>query len=55
GGHLVVVKELLAQEASIDMTNKFGQTPLYAASSEGHLDVVKELLAQGAAIDMADE
>ncbi|KAH9148603.1 hypothetical protein AeRB84_008085, partial [Aphanomyces euteiches] len=53
--YLDLVKELLAQGASIDKADKDGQTPLYVASGKGHLYIVKELCVLGAAINVRDK
>ena len=66
GGHLEIVKGLLAGGADKDKAADNGTTPLYIAAQEGHIAVVEALLKVGAdksnatifghtALDMATE
>mmetsp|Transcript_37064 Transcript_37064/g.54451 ORF Transcript_37064/g.54451 Transcript_37064/m.54451 type:complete len:947 (-) Transcript_37064:79-2919(-) len=51
GGHLDVVKFLIAEGIEVDGSDKDGITALMEASVGGHIDVVTELLAADATID----
>jgi uncharacterized protein len=53
GGHLAVVRALLAAGAAADSRNRLGCTPLFLAAAGGHADVVSELIAAGATVDAA--
>ncbi|KAG9408444.1 hypothetical protein AC1031_021683 [Aphanomyces cochlioides] len=50
-GHLEVVEELISHGATVDVTDKDGQTPLHLAAQNGHAHVVKMLLDHGATAD----
>lgn len=50
GGHIEMVKYLMAKGANIEAKFANGSTALYWAIPEGHIDVVKLLLAAGADI-----
>ncbi|CAK4970756.1 unnamed protein product, partial [Aphanomyces euteiches] len=65
-GYLDVVKELLAQNATLDVIDDTGNTPLHKASKHGNMDIVKLLAYAGAnkhlvnnegrlALDLGDE
>jgi ankyrin repeat protein/beta-lactamase regulating signal transducer with metallopeptidase domain len=54
GGHLDLVKELLARGAEIAARTDLGETPLYLAAYAGHLEMVSELANRGADINAAD-
>jgi ankyrin repeat protein len=43
-GYLPVVKSLLTAKASLQATDKKGQTPLHKALAKGHTDLVKVIL-----------
>ena len=47
-GHVAVVKLLLAASADVTHKDKWGDTPLGEATSNGHEDVVELLRAAGA-------
>jgi ankyrin repeat protein len=51
GGHLEIVKYLLAQGANVEAKDKQGRTPLIWAAMRGQLEVVKALLEAGADIN----
>jgi serine/threonine-protein phosphatase 6 regulatory ankyrin repeat subunit B len=51
-GYLEVVKTLLDNGAKVDVTDNFGHTALYYASSNGQLEVVRLLLEKGAGADV---
>jgi uncharacterized protein len=53
--HATVLKELVAQGASLNARNPRGQTPLMMLASGGQLELVSFLLASGAQIDARDE
>ncbi len=48
GGHIGVVRTLIARGADVNLPNRNGWTPLMAAVSHGHGSVVKLLLENGA-------
>ena len=50
-GNLPVVRELVQKGASLNITTRFGETPLHAAATFGHAQVVSSLLAQGANVN----
>ncbi len=54
GGHVEVMKVLLAAGADINIQNDAGITALFKAAEQGHADVVELLLAQQAAPDLFD-
>jgi len=55
-GELDDVKELIAQGASLNALNQYGETPLHrAAFSTGNLDTVKYLVDNGADVKAKDE
>jgi ankyrin repeat protein len=45
---------LLNHGASVNITDKNGFTPLYAADQRRHVEVVRELLNHGAKVDITD-
>ena len=55
GGHVEVVKTLLAAEAEVNKANKYGNTPLSMASRNGHLEVVQALLGADAEVNKANK
>ena len=54
GGHLDVVKHLIAKGADVNAQYDTGNTPLIVASWYGHLDVVRFLIAGGADIHIGN-
>ena len=50
-GHVDVVTHLLACQADMRQSNKFGECPLHRASQNGHVHVVEALLRGGAAVN----
>ncbi|KAG9408448.1 hypothetical protein AC1031_021686 [Aphanomyces cochlioides] len=54
-GQLEVVKELLAQGASLHAYNEFGEKSLHLAARNKHFDVMKVLIAHGAPIPQIDK
>ncbi|CAK4179769.1 unnamed protein product [Aphanomyces euteiches] len=54
-GHVVLVKELFARGASVDLADSYGATPLHLACKKGHIYVVKKLLAHGYTIDTPEK
>ena len=50
-GHVATLRLLLDRGASIDMPNKWGDTPLMMATQEEHKDSVQFLLEKGADVD----
>lgn len=50
-GDLEKVKELLAEDADIEMVDECGWTSLMNAATKGHLEVVQHLLKNGANVD----
>jgi len=55
GGHLEVVKLLLARGAEVGAVNTSGVTPLHEAAYGGHQEVVRLLLAAGAQAGAVDK
>ena len=53
-GHHKFVELLLHHNASIDVRNKKGATPLWLASNGGHLEVVQSLITRRADPDSSD-
>lgn len=53
-GMLGIIKKYLAKPGAYDVNvkNDLGETPLFAAASEGHANVCDFLLARGAALDV---
>jgi ankyrin repeat protein len=51
GSYADVVQALLDAGAGVNLTNKFGQTPLALAAMSGDLSVVKALVAHGAEVN----
>jgi hypothetical protein len=51
GGHLDMVRDLLARGALIDGTDLSAVSPLMLAAREGHLEVVRLLLSAGAEVN----
>lgn len=54
GGHLNVVRTLIASKVWVNQTNHNNETALFAASYKGYLEVVTELLAAGAATSIKE-
>ena len=54
GGHLVVVKYLVGQGASVSSTDANGATPLHAAVTAENLAIVQYLVGQGASVNAKD-
>ena len=54
GGHVEVVKTLLAQDANVDTSSNNGSTALMCAAGNGHAEVVKALLAQDADVNLQE-
>lgn len=54
GGDLAAIEALLAGGADVDSTDRYGSTPLAAASVNGHLEIVSFLLDQGADPNIAE-
>ena len=53
GGHLAVVRYLVARGADVDKARATSTTPLHGAARHGFLDVVRYLVEQGADVDKA--
>jgi ankyrin repeat protein len=51
-GHLEVVKILIAHQANLDMTAKFGLSALMLALVAGHADVARVLAKAGADLSL---
>ena len=51
-GKLEVVQALLGAEADVNKADKYGETPLFAASRKGHLDIVKALVDAGTDVNI---
>jgi ankyrin repeat protein len=49
-----VLRELLNRDAGMDISKKYGWTPVNAAACYGHVEVVRELLNYGARMDIAN-
>jgi predicted LPLAT superfamily acyltransferase len=49
--NMAKARELLAQGANKDRTNRYGETPLHVASFKGYMDIVRLLLEAGADIE----
>ena len=54
GGHIEVIKVLLAAGADVDIQNGDGVTALFKAAEQGHADAVELLLANQAAPNLFD-
>ena len=54
-GHCDVVKCLLSSGADINLCDKDGESPLFAASGLEECDVVKCLLSSGANINLSSK
>ena len=54
GGHLVVVKYLVGQGASVSSTDANSATPLHAAVTAENLAIVQYLVGQGASVNAKD-
>ncbi len=52
GGHLEIVKALIANGANVNHQNNYGNTALIEASSKNHLEIVKALIANGANVNL---
>ena len=52
GGHVEVVRALLAAGAGVEAANDSGWTPLLFASYRGRVDVVRALLDAGASVNV---
>lgn len=50
-GNLPVVMELIQKGANLNITTRYGETPLHAAATFGHVRVVNYLIAQGANVN----
>ena len=50
-GNLPIVKYLIEQKTDVNITNRFGTTPLQIASRTGHMEIVRFLLQSGATIN----
>ncbi len=55
GGHIEIVKVLVAHGAKINAIDKVGLTPLHFAAENGHKEVVSVLCARGADIQARDK
>jgi len=53
GGHVGVMKLLVARGADVDKPGKYGSTPLYLAAQEGHLEAVEVLLEVAASVGLS--
>ena len=53
--HVDVVRLLLEFRAEVDRRDRYGKTPLMAASEEGHDECVRVLLGAGADVDACEE
>ena len=51
---LQMVRLLLREGASVDVTDKHGQTPLHWAAYMGHDDVIVDLVQAGANVNVVD-
>ena len=51
GGHVAIVKEVLAKGAAVDVKFKSGATALYVACQEGYLEIVNLLITAGADVN----
>jgi hypothetical protein len=54
GGHLEVVRLLIAKKTDLNIRNNLGDTALMLAAVKGHTEVVKLLIAAGAAVNDRD-
>ena len=50
-GHLEMVRCLLRARAKVDITSRYGRTPLQLASLQGHLSCLELLLEHRAHVD----
>lgn len=50
-GNLPVVMELIQKGANLNITTRYGETPLHAAATFGHAPVVNYLLSKGANVN----
>ena len=50
-GYRATIDVLLAAKANVNAKNRFGDTPLMAASLNGHLEIVRRLRMHGAELD----
>ena len=55
GGHLEVVRVLIAAGAFLNKHSKQGQTAIFWASKNGHAEVVRSLVAAGAKVNKANK
>lgn len=54
--YVSIAKLLLENGAQVNVQDKFGNTPLHRAASQGHLDIIRLLLSQkGVRVDMNDQ
>ena len=54
-GYLEIVKLLIKNEANINKSTTYGETPLFLACENGHLDVVKLLIEKDADINKSNK
>ncbi len=54
-GHNEVVSTLVRARAGVNIQNRFGNTALHKAASNGHLDVVATLIKAGADIKIRNK
>ena len=54
-GHKEIVKELLTNNADVNVVTNDGQTPLIIASKKGHFEIVDLLIKMGAEINLVKE
>lgn len=54
GGHIDIVKLLLANSADVNIQNSHSEYPIHLAVEGGHIDVVKALLANSADINIVN-
>lgn len=50
----IIIEQTLAARGTVDIEDKFGQTPLWWAVHNGKINAVKLLLGYGARVDHAD-
>jgi hypothetical protein len=49
--NIEIVKLLLDKGADVNLTDKYGNTPLHLAASDGHIEIVKLLLEKGSDVN----